>query len=274
MLTSLAFFGEHIVAFLGVEITELILGASLGGKGARENIWLILVGIPPAIVIGRELLRQQVRASAILLSREQYPDVYTMMEDMAERIGLMKPFGKRKWKRLELYLQNGNGVLNAYASQASGKGFVTLYSELFSDLYANDRDGLAFVLGHELAHIQLWHTNILYQLSICYINGIPVIGTTLSRLREMSCDHYGATLSPRGGKGLLLMMAGRHNYLTVNLSEFLRQAPKQQSWLAWLMQLVTATHPYMVYRIPRLYQLGLLEPPSPLAELPGSKRDE
>lgn len=94
-----------------------------------------------------------------------------------------------------------------------------MYSELFSDLYANSRDGLAFVLEHELAHIRLWHTNLLYMLSVCYVANLPVIGTTLSRLREMSCDHYGAVLSPRGVNGLLLLTAGRHNYRYVNLPE-------------------------------------------------------
>src|SRR5579859_4916490 len=118
------FLSEQIKGLLGQSLGSVLV--SLVG----DSIWAVL-GVIPLIVVARELMRARVRANAILLSREQYPEIYALMENFAVRMGLMQRFSLRKWKRLELYLQNGNGTLNAFAAQASGKGYVTLFSELF-----------------------------------------------------------------------------------------------------------------------------------------------
>jgi hypothetical protein len=74
-------------------------------------------------------------------------------------------------------------------------------NELFANLYNRNRDGLRFILGHELGHIRLHHVSLWYQLAVAYPQRIPLLGPALSRLREYSCDRHGAYLSrwaPRG----------------------------------------------------------------------------
>jgi Zn-dependent protease with chaperone function len=50
--------------------------------------------------------------------------------------------------------------LNAFAASAYRVDFVVLHSELFANLYQNNREGLAFIIGHELGHNRLQHTRL------------------------------------------------------------------------------------------------------------------
>jgi len=70
--------------------------------------------------------------------------------------------------------------------------------------------GLQFILGHELGHIRLHHVALWYQIAIAYSGIIPVLGPTLSRLREYSSDRHGARVSPNGETGLVLLASGRY----------------------------------------------------------------
>ena len=51
---------------------------------------------------------------------------------------------------------------------------------------------------HELGHIRLHQVALWYQLVLCYSQLIPILGPTLSRLREYSCDRNGAVVEPNG----------------------------------------------------------------------------
>lgn len=44
----------------------------------------------------------------------------------------------------EVYVTNGNGQLNAFAASAYRVDFVVVHSELFANLYQQNRAGLAF----------------------------------------------------------------------------------------------------------------------------------
>jgi Zn-dependent protease with chaperone function len=73
--------------------------------------------------------------------------------------------------------------LNAFAAQATGYDYVVLANELFVNLHNGNRDGLRFILGHELGHIRLHHVSLWYQLAVAYSQLIPLLGPLLSRLR-------------------------------------------------------------------------------------------
>ena len=94
-----------------------------------------------------------------------------------------------------------------------------LSNELFVNLYNDNRDGLRFILGHELGHIRLHHVSLWYQLAVAYSERIPLLGPALSRLREYSCDRHGAHLSPHGATGLVLLASGRYTETDVDVEE-------------------------------------------------------
>ncbi|HEX5166601.1 MAG TPA: M48 family metallopeptidase [Thermomicrobiales bacterium] len=211
----------------------------------------------PAIVIGRQVQRASVLGQAVQLSPDQFPDIYAVKDDYARRLGLRRD--------PEIYLVNGNGTLNAFASSSVGRDYVVISNELFANLYDNNREGLAFIIGHELGHIKRNHTKIWYQLSILFFSMLPVISYCLSRAREYTSDRHGAWLSPNGVDGLVLLSCGRYAYHYANVSEVLHQ--EQQVRGVWV-ELVTIfrSHPLTIRRIRKLIDLGLMSPdrPSPV----------
>lgn len=159
-----------------------------------------------------------------------------------------------------MYLGNGNGALNAFAAQSGWtNNYVVLSNELFANLRHDNRDGTRFILGHELGHIRLHHVALWYSLVLCYSQLIPVLGPTLSRLREYSCDRNGAALESKGELGLVLLTAGRYAADNVQVSELVDQGHYLGGFWVGISQL-PRSHPWTVRRIWRLHELGLFGP--------------
>jgi Zn-dependent protease with chaperone function len=177
-----------------------------------------LLLLVPALIVVRETQRASVRGSAVQLSQSQFPDLYRTAEDFAHKLGLRR--------RPEIFVANGNGALNAFAAQATGYDYVVVSNELFANLYNRNRDGLRFILGHELGHIRLHHVSLWYQLAVAYPQRVPLLGPALSRLREYSCDRHGAYLSRWAPRGMVLLASGRYTQTDVDLDELVRQGRK------------------------------------------------
>jgi hypothetical protein len=96
-------------------------------------------------------------------------------------------------------------------------------------------------------------------LVLCYSQQIPVLGPTLSRLREYSCDRNGAALESKGELGLVLLSAGRYAADNVQASELVDQGRDLGgSWVR--ISHLPRSHPWTVRRIWRLHRLGLFGP--------------
>ena len=221
-----------------------------GALAVKGALWTLLLFLPGLIIV-RETQRAAIRADAVQLSPTQYPDLYATVDDFARTLRLRR--------RPDLFLANGNGVLNAFAAQATGHDYVVVANELFANLRGGNREGLRFILGHEVGHIRLHHVSLWYQLSVAYSQVIPVLGPTLSRLREYSCDRHGASLSPRGATGLVLLASGRHTETEVDVDELVRQGMALHGFWVGLAQL-PRSHPFTVRRLEHLYRLGLFHP--------------
>jgi Zn-dependent protease with chaperone function len=240
-----------IVLILQAAITLPLLPERLQDTGWAAAVRSALIGLlllVPALILIRETQRASVRGTAVELSPRQYDDLYRTADDFAQRLGLRR--------RPQIYLSNGNGTLNAFAAQATGHDYVVLANELFVNLYRENKDGLRFILGHELGHIRLHHVSLWYQIAVAYSERIPLLGPALSRLREYSCDRHGAHLSPLGATGLVLLASGRYTENTVDVGELVRQSEGLKGIWPALSQL-PQSHPFTVRRLERLYSLGL-----------------
>jgi Zn-dependent protease with chaperone function len=256
--TEVPFFILMVV--LNLVIIAVILNAAavlpflpdrLQDTGWATAIRAALIGLLlfiPGLIVVREIQRASTRGTAVQLSERQYPDLYRTAEDFAHQLGLRR--------RPEIFLANGNGTLNAFAAQATGYDYVVLANELFVNLHNRNRDGLRFILGHELGHIRLHHVSLWYQIAVAYSQVIPLLGPTLSRLREYSCDRHGAWLSPLGATGLVLLASGRYTETDVDVDELVRQGRKLRGFWVGLAQL-PRSHPFTVRRLERLYRIGL-----------------
>lgn len=247
------------IAILGVLIDFLasvaLIPPALRGTN-WETTWRAVAGaiilVAPALLIVRQVQRASIRGTAVRLSRTQFPDLYASVDDFAATLGV-KPAPA-------MYLSNGNGTLNAFAAQSGWtNNYVVLSNELFANLRNDNREGTRFILGHETAHIRLHHVALWYSLVLCYSQLIPVLGPTLSRLREYSCDRNGAALEPQGELGLILLTAGRYAADNVQASELVDQGRHLGGFWVGISQL-PRSHPWTVRRIWRLHQLGLFGP--------------
>jgi Zn-dependent protease with chaperone function len=232
-----------VVPFLPEELQDSALANTI--RTALVGLLLLI----PGLIVVRELQRASVLGTAVQLSERQFPGLHATAQEFAAALGLRR--------RPALYLANGNGALNAFAAQASGQDYVVVSNELFVNLHQENREGLRFILGHEMAHIRLHHVSLWYQIAVAYSQRLPILGPTLSRLREYSCDRYGAALEPRGTTGLLVLASGRYTETAVDVEQLLDQGHRLRGFWVGLAQL-PRSHPFTVRRLERLVGLGLL----------------
>lgn len=220
-----------------------------GWEATIRAVAAAIILVAPAIMIVRQVQRASIRGTAVQLSRTQFPDLYASVDEFAAALGV-KPTPT-------VFLSNGNGALNAFAAQSGWtNNYVVLSNELFANLRNNNREGMRFILGHEIGHIRLHHVALWYQLVLCYSQQIPILGPTLSRLREYSCDRNGAALEPKGELGLILLAAGRYAADNVRADELVDQGHRLGGFWVEISQL-PRSHPWTVRRVWRLHQLGL-----------------
>jgi Zn-dependent protease with chaperone function len=208
LIIAFILIGALLLGYLNALAGEPLSGPVVDTIRVAFVALLLLV---PGLVVYRQLTRAGTRGSAVRLSRRQFPDIYAVKEDFTRRLDLRR--------EPEIYLMSANGVLNAFAAPTFGYDFVVIHSELFSNTYEKNKEALAFIIGHELGHLQLGHTRLWYQLSTAYVDRIPLLGGFLSRAREFSCDRHGAYLAPQGEQGLVLLAAGRYVYKEVDVEE-------------------------------------------------------
>jgi Zn-dependent protease with chaperone function len=235
--------------------TAALIPSVLRGTGWETLVHVVagaIILVAPVLLVVRQVQRASIRGTAVQLSRSQFPGLYFSIDDFAATLGV-KPTPA-------LYLTNGNGALNAFAAQSGWtSNYVVLSNELFANLRNDNREGTRFILGHEIAHIRLHHVALWYQLVLCYSQLIPILGPTLSRLREYSCDRNGAAVEPKGELGLFLLTAGRYAADYVQASELVDQGRHLGGFWVGISQL-PRSHPWTVRRIWRLHQLGLFGP--------------
>ena len=241
-----------LAALIDFLVSVALIPTELRGTNWEPTIRAVagaILLVAPAILLVRQVQRASIRGTAVQLSRTQFSDLYASMDDFAATLGV-KPTPT-------IYLANGNGTLNAFAAQSGWtNNYVVLSNELFANLRNDNREGTRFILGHETAHIRLHHVALWYNLVLCYSQLIPILGPTLSRLREYSCDRNGAALEPKGELGLILLTAGRYAADNVQVSELVDQGHRLGGFWVEIAQL-PRSHPWTVRRIWRLHQLRL-----------------
>lgn len=191
------------------------------------------------------------RSGGVKVGPQQFGEVHAMWVEMAQKLGMKKiP---------ELYILNGNGALNAFATCLPGyRSFGAIYSDILERALANgDEESLRFVLGHELGHIRLKHVSWWYFL-LSLISHLPglnfFIGLPLSRAREYGCDKVGLYLSgDHECKGLRMLAAGKHLYRKVNLEVYEKEQIHTRSFWVTVHNFF-ADHPVISWRIAALRQ--------------------
>lgn len=168
---------------------------------------------------------------SIEVTEKQYPELYRIFLEQVEKAEL--GFVPR------LYLKNGNGKLNAFASKNQldiTKGaYVLVYSDMVDTFYdLKNEDTIRFVLSHELGHIKLGHVHVRRSV----LRGILTpffLNDTFTRAQEYSADRFAASITNKiATPALAVLVGGKRNYEQMDVEQYAQNDARHISkfWVA------------------------------------------
>jgi len=202
---------------------------------------------PFALVFARNARRAYVTGNAVALSRNQFPDIYALLERQCAKIGLAE---------IPVLLLSDTGITSAStAFTARGKHVIVLGSKFVEAKFARVRELLDFTIARELGKIRFGHTTWFDELLIAYVVRIPILRDPLQKIRVLSLDRYAASLIPDGLPGLLAFASGRLVMHNVNVPDYLAQVDKYAFVWGWVACVTKKDLPAML-RVRALYKAG------------------
>ncbi len=201
---------------------------------------LLLPLLSVAFYLFRFYMAAKAKANAILVGPEQMPEVWKIYQELNARLGL-DPLP-------ELYVTNGNGVVNAYAlSCNTRRKYIVLHAEVAMAVREAPQI-LQFVLAHEMAHHKLRHVS-LWRLVIGVVPGLlKPLGVSATRAQEYSADRVAMAVCNRHHEAMGLLAAGPWMYGDVNMEAWLDQCAAQNRELYVRLVNLMSDHAVMVKR--------------------------
>ncbi len=189
-----------------------------------------------------------IKGNAIKVSKDQFPETFDILYSQSKKLGLDEV--------PDMYILQGNGALNAFATRLSNTNFVVLFSDIFEIAHEEGEDAVSFIIGHELGHIKRKHIHWTRSVMTLPARFIPFLNSAYSRAREYTCDNIGYNLSPKGAiSGLLILAAGKKLYKKINVSNFIDKSQEKPSISRWLAE-VCSTHPHLFKRVAVINKLN------------------
>lgn len=194
---------------------------------------MIISHVLDGISLGR------MRGNGIKITPEQFPEVFEAVHNLAASLGM--PTAP------EAYVINKHGVLNACAKRYHQRDYVIVYTDVLELAYSFGESELAFVISHELAHIQCGHLKrkwIDFPAKL-----IPFLGQALSRAREYTCDRIAQELVPEGASmGLVALSVGTKLFRRINLKALYAQQDSVEDFWSWFSEVISSK-PHLNSRI-------------------------
>lgn len=185
-----------------------------------------------------------IRMNAVKVGVDQYREFWEMLQKLSLRF--------KTQTQPDMFIMLGHGMLNAFATRLVLRKFIIVTSELAEALIeAKDKKQLEAVIGHELGHHLLWHTNLFLDLFLLPIQYIPLLSLLLSRAREYSADRVMFALTGDTAvceKVLIKLAVGKKFAETTNTEVFLKQSFEEQGFFAWFSEKIS-THPHLPNRL-------------------------
>lgn len=227
------------------------------GRGnAEENLDKKIEKFPPSVKVFATVLGLLVflplavsyayasyRSMSVKITDKNFPEIYSIVKEYADRLGMKEV--------PNVYLVQGNGILNAFSSCIPFKQYIELYADLVEVAYReyHDMETLRFIIAHEIAHIYLGHAKLYYNYSILFANMVPILSSTASRTREYSCDRIAQKLSGSDGiDAMMSLTAGIHLYKQVDKDDYIEYAKSVKGLFVWCYNLVSS-HPVTSKRV-------------------------
>jgi Zn-dependent protease with chaperone function/type II secretory pathway pseudopilin PulG len=197
-----------------------------------------------AYLFARSAVIAHIRGHGVEVTEAQLPGLHRQFVECCEKLALAP--------RPQIFILNGNGVLNAFATWFLGRKYVVLLSSVVDAMEANP-SGVRFYIGHELAHV-IRHDNPLQHLLRWPAQWLPILGAAFSRARESTCDQHGMACSASredAARSLVALAAGAKQWKVVSLEALATQvAAGSGFWMSF--HELTASYPWTAKRVERV----------------------
>lgn len=212
-----------------------------GGWGYLADRWWIFAVVFVWNVFVRLIFLGHIKGNAIRVHENQLPEIYAIVKDYSEKLKLkVIP---------DLYLLQGNGVMNAFAVRLGGRNRIVVYSSILEAAYQEGMPAVQFVIGHELGHIKRNHVSFWRHLLIAPAKIFFTLSSAYSRACEYTCDNIGYSLCPEGAeKGLLILAAGERLHKNINVKELVANNKYNQDFATRFAERFSS-HPNLMNRI-------------------------
>lgn len=240
-----------ILVWIGALVAAVAMGGAVLIGGAVTTTVILIAGSFLSYLFARSAAIAHLRGNAIEVSDRQLPELHEQLVRCCQTLSIkVTP---------TMYVQNGNGVLNAFATWFLGRKFVILLSGVV-DAMEPAANGVRFYIGHELAHI-IRHDNPVIAVLRWPALRLPLLGAAFSRARESTCDRHGRACSETGeaaARSVAALSAGSKSWASVSLDAYRTQlAAGTGFWMSF--HELTASYPWTVKRAMRV-----LDPATPM----------
>ena len=226
-----------ITLVLGIIVWLLLIVGTVGV--ALIYVLFIFIGY----LFAQSALIAWLRGTGVRLSQEQLPELYLQYLTCCDQLGIKEP--------PEVYLLQGDGMMNAFATRFLGKDFVIVLSETV-DAMRDLPDGVNFYFGHELGHIKQGHlTGHIWRAPVLWL---PLLGAAYARAKEYTCDMHGRACcgnSEVAARAMMVLAAGSEKWRLVNLVDYARQTVTNRGFFADLHELIGG-YPWLTKRVARI----------------------
>ena len=234
--------------YTAAQVLKVLLGVMGFVFGVGAVIFLICV-----LIVNLYKIYGEQMAYSIRVSEDNFPELYAKVKEFSYLLGIKEP---------EVYVQQQNGIINAFTCWVPGKAFIQLNAEIVDVAYMEhkDQDVVNFVMAHEFGHIALHHVQIMYTIWSVLVMFVPVLGQfvlgpMLSRSREYSADRVGQALMEYDKQAqrdcMMLLATGRHVYKYMDADKYLENITADHNAVEriarWVINFM-ASHPIMPYR--------------------------
>lgn len=197
-----------------------------------------------AYAFARSATITHLMGNGVQLSDAQFPDLYGQFSDCCKKLS--------PDKRPDIFVLNGNGVLNAFATWFLGSKYVVILSSVVDAMEGN-ASGIRFYIGHELAHT-IRHDNVALSVLRWPALRLPLLGAAFSRSRESTCDLHGLACSDSSedaARSLAALATGAGRWKSLSLPAVRLQLALASGFWMSFHELI-ASYPWTTKRIIRV----------------------
>ncbi len=236
-----------LITFAGIIYWLSLVTRDKEVKGVAALVPVIFV-LPFVFALLIRFNYWQVIGNGVEVTPRQFGDLHDQYVDVAAEMGMEKV--------PRLYLVNGNGVINAFASKCTvRKSFIVVYSDLLDIMYEHgDVDGVRFILAHELGHVKMKHVAI-WRYIITVIPNYLRLGFSVTRAQEYTADRVAMHYAPEGAPSMMALYAGKRLYRRVDLTEYFASFDNHKVGFWARVSSLMSTHPQGHRRMRALYEM-------------------